>query len=247
MSEEVCLRLREREVIIIERFGKYVKNLGPGLHWGNIPFVDVPKTYTWRYTTVRQDGVSTVIRKTNATRISTQKENQDFPKQKVITRDNATIFLDAILQYKVANCQRMIYRTQNVPYMLSKLLQAQIRNVAGMLDVDQIIEDTNTMNQIKGQMAPIADKWGMEIDMVKIQKVEAGGLSQVLAKKKQADLSSSSLVPQRSCRRRTKWASTLSSLPTARRKLSALSRISRGLTEVMVLVHRRCFDTDSCL
>ena len=36
----------------------------------------------------------------------------------------------------------MIYSTQNLPMMLSKLLQAQIRNVAGLLDVDQIIEDT---------------------------------------------------------------------------------------------------------
>ena len=44
----------------------------------------------------------------------------------VITRDNAMIYLDAVLSYKIINAKEMIYNTQNLPHMLSKLLQAQV-------------------------------------------------------------------------------------------------------------------------
>jgi hypothetical protein len=51
----------------------------------------------------------------------------DFPKQKVISRDNASISLDAVLSFRVTNPQKMIYNSVNLPWMLSKLLQAQVR------------------------------------------------------------------------------------------------------------------------
>lgn len=60
------------------------------------------------------------------TKISTQNEVMDFPKQTVITRDNAKIQLDAILGYKITNAKAMVYSCQNLPYILSKLMQAQV-------------------------------------------------------------------------------------------------------------------------
>lgn len=60
------------------------------------------------------------------TKISTQNEVMDFPKQTVITRDNAKIQLDAILGYKIVNAKAMVYTCQNLPYILSKLMQAQV-------------------------------------------------------------------------------------------------------------------------
>jgi regulator of protease activity HflC (stomatin/prohibitin superfamily) len=62
----------------------------------------------------------------------------------VITRDNATAYLDAILSYKITNPKQMIYSCNNLPDLLSKLLQAALRNVAGSLELDQIIEDSGT-------------------------------------------------------------------------------------------------------
>jgi len=68
----------------------------------------------------------------------------------------------------------MLYNTQNLPRMLSKVLQAQLRNVAGRLDVDQIIESTAGLNPVGAEMKRIATRWGVHVDFVKIQKVEAG-------------------------------------------------------------------------
>lgn len=132
-------------------------------------------------------------------------------RRSVITRDNAMVYLDAvrglqcsrnagssrslcvpfapqILQYRVVNPKNMIYSTQNLPRMLSKILQAQLRNVAGMLDVDQIIEDTAALDRVSSEIDEVARRWGVQVEMVKIQKVEAGELTQVLAQKKNADL-----------------------------------------------------------
>jgi len=100
-----------------------------------------------------------MIEKLNMSLISTQSEVLDFPKQyefhgsvslltyysrPVITRDNATAYLDAILSYQITNPKLMIYSCNNLPDMLSKMLQASLRNVAGALELDQIIEDTGT-------------------------------------------------------------------------------------------------------
>ena len=88
----------------------------------------------------------------------------------------------------------MIYTTQNLPHMISRILMAQIRNVAGMMDVDQIIEDQAALAEITGTINNIAMQWGVEVDSVKIQRVDAGGLSEVLARKKKADLKNKEVV-----------------------------------------------------
>ena len=68
----------------------------------------------------------------------------------------------------------MLYNTQNLPRMLSKVLQAQLRNVSGSLDVDQMIESTAGLNRVGAEMKRIATRWGVHVDFVKIQKVDAG-------------------------------------------------------------------------
>jgi regulator of protease activity HflC (stomatin/prohibitin superfamily) len=92
------------------------------------------------------------------------------------------------LHLQVINAKTMLYNTQNLPRMMSKVLQAQLRNVAGSLDVDQMIESTAGLNRVGAEMKRIATRWGVHVDFVKIQKVEAGSLSRDLEKKKNADL-----------------------------------------------------------
>ena len=127
-----------------------------------------------------------------------------------------------MLNYKVVQAKTMIYSTQNLPNMLSKILQAQvrhqqrqlfvrelcpppphpqskhchthllhvlqIRNVAGTLDVDQIIEDNACMDRVGAQISETAARWGVSVEFVKIQHVDAGVLAPLLSKKKKEDL-----------------------------------------------------------
>merc|ERR1719158_639460 len=82
--------LKEKEVKIIERLGRYHRTLTPGVHF-IFPFIDRPKKYTHRYYVSNNMGQTKLIEKKNSERISTWNEVLDFPKQQVITRDNAKI------------------------------------------------------------------------------------------------------------------------------------------------------------
>jgi regulator of protease activity HflC (stomatin/prohibitin superfamily) len=183
--------VKEKETVVIERLGKFNKLLTPGFHC-IIPYIDRRKYYHWRYFESR--GGQEVLIDKRAFIISTQQEVMDFPSQPVISRDNALIHLDCVLAWKIVSPKNMIYKTQNLPYMLAKLLQAQVRNIAGNLDVDQIIDDTSAMSAIQGTMDRMSMPWGVHIEFVKIQKVEAGSLSDVLARKKQAELQNKQVI-----------------------------------------------------
>ncbi|RHY18808.1 hypothetical protein DYB37_001918 [Aphanomyces astaci] len=193
--------IKEKEVMVIERFGRFKTVLSPGCHF-IIPFVDQPREHTQKYVVNVADRL-TLVDKPKILTISTQNEVLDFPKQPVITRDNAAIFLDAVLQYSITSPKTYIYTVKNLPHLLSVLLQAQVRNVAGSLDVDQIIEDTAQMDRVSGLMDAAAVQYGVKIAMVKIQRVDAGALSQVLAKKKQADLNNKEIIIQAKAMKQT--------------------------------------------
>ena len=99
-----------------------------------------------------------------------------------------------MLQYRVVNPKQMVYSVTNLPNVLSKLLQAQLRDVAGSLDVDRIIEDTAILDRVAGELDVIARNWGVKSEMVKIQKVQANELSEVLAQKKNADFKNREVI-----------------------------------------------------
>jgi regulator of protease activity HflC (stomatin/prohibitin superfamily) len=125
-----------------------------------VPWIDRPKRFSFRYYVSNGLHVTELVTKLNQYRISTQNEVLDFPAQAVITRDGAMLLLDAVLNFKITSPKTMIYSCYNLPMMLSKVVQAQIRNVGGMLDVDQIIEDTAAMDRVGGEVAMITSRWG---------------------------------------------------------------------------------------
>lgn len=194
--------VREKETIVVERLGKFVGVKTAGCHFLT-PCIDCPRTYSVRYFITSNTGRLELVSKSNQTRVSMQNEVLDFPKQQVITRDNAMVSLDALLNYKVVNASVMLYNTQNLPRMMSKVLQAQLRNVAGSLDVDQLIESTVGLNRVGAEMKRIATRWGVHVEFVKIQRVEAGNLSQDLEKKKNADLKNKEVLIQAKAQKQT--------------------------------------------
>ncbi|KAK8803534.1 hypothetical protein WA158_001228 [Blastocystis sp. Blastoise] len=184
--------VQEKEAVVIERLGKFKDVLTPGPHF-IVPYLDRAKKISVSYTiTDNQDTLKQV--KSNSYVISLQNEVLDFPKQNVITRDNASILIDAVLQYRIINPKIMVYSVHNLPNLLSKMLQAELRDVAGSLDVDRIIEDTAILDRVAGELDTIARLWGVKIEMVKIQRVQADRLTDVLAQKKNADLNNKKII-----------------------------------------------------
>lgn len=80
------------------------------------------------------------------------------------------------MSYKIVNPKQMIYSCSNLQNILSKLLQSQLRQVAGSLDVDQLVEDASAMNVLTSMMESVASRWGVKVKFVKIQKVVQGPL-----------------------------------------------------------------------
>jgi len=189
--------------MIIERLGNFNSVLIAGVHF-IIPWIDWPKKYQYRYYTESPiAGNPPELKDEIKTRISTQNEVLDFPRQHVITRDNAAVSLDAVLSYKIVNPKQMIYSVTNLPDVLSKLLQAQLRNVSGTLDIDQVIEEASSLNILTGLMDTEASRWGVKILFVKIQRVEAYALTDVLSKKKNADLQNKEIIINAKAKKQT--------------------------------------------
>jgi regulator of protease activity HflC (stomatin/prohibitin superfamily) len=185
--------VREKEVIVLQQWGKKHSVLTAGIHF-IIPIMQTPRKYSWRYFKASSDGKLQLVRFSGAVKISTKTESMDFPKQDVISRDNARITLDAILNYRVSDPAKMIYTTQNLPYMLSKLLQAQIRNAAGTLDVDKIVDDTTVLSGIQASLNNVTQKWGVSIEKVGVQEVQTHDLKAALAKRKTAELNNKEVI-----------------------------------------------------
>jgi len=186
--------IKEKQKVVMELCGKYNTTLSAGLYFKLWPFFR-PKTYTWKYFLTQGNNV-VPVRKINEHIILTKSEVMDFPKQDVISRDNARVTLDAVMGYRISDARKMIYNSQNLPYMLAKLLQAQVRNVAGTLDVDSIVDDTTALSGIQFSLNQISRRWGVTIEKVGIQGVEARQLKDVLAKRKRAELRNKEIIIQ---------------------------------------------------
>lgn len=193
LLSKAIIIVKEREVIVLQHWGKKHKNLTAGVHFV-VPIMQSPRTYSWRYYRAAPNGQLQLVAFKNKKLVSTKTESMDFPKQDVISRDNARITLDAILNYRVTDPSKMIYSTQNLPYMLSKLLQAQIRNAAGTLDVDKIVDDTTVLSGIQASLDTVTQRWGVTAEKVGIQEVNTHELQQALAKRKTAELNNKEVI-----------------------------------------------------
>ncbi|GIQ88464.1 stomatin family protein, partial [Kipferlia bialata] len=180
--------VKEKQAIIIERLGKYTNTLTAGIHFV-MPIISQPRKYSYHYfdTDPRTQRVK-LVRKRNIMIISTSDEIQDYPATHIISRDNASCYLDCCLSYSIQNPRQMIYSCQNLPLMLQKCLQSHVRNVAGQLDIDQLIEESGSLKILTSLLQNEATRWGVRIRFVKVQNLKAQELEQDLARKKNAEL-----------------------------------------------------------
>ena len=109
----------QAEVMVIERLGRFHRVARSGLNI-LIPFVERPRSIDVRYFSSDVTGAKKVTA-TSTTRIDLREQVLNFPSQPVITKDNVTIDIDAVLYYRVADPQKATYAIQNLPYALETL------------------------------------------------------------------------------------------------------------------------------
>ncbi len=159
----------QSETRVIERLGRFHSVLSPGLNF-IVPFIDRPKTiYTRRVETVagRQ-----YVRMVATHVIDLREQVYDFPSQQVITRDNVTTEINALIYFQIVDPKKSVYEIDNLPNAIEKLTQTSLRNVIGELELDETLTSRDTINsKLQAILDDATNKWGVKVNRVELQDI----------------------------------------------------------------------------
>ena len=161
----------QAEVMVIERLGRFHRVARSGLNI-LIPFVERPKTIDVRYFEADVGGVKRITAGSTS-RIDLREQVLNFPSQPVITKDNVTIDIDAVIYYRVADPQKATYAVQNLPYALETLTRTTLRNIVGEMELDQTLGSRDIINKRMREVIEEASiGWGVDVTRVELQSIE---------------------------------------------------------------------------
>ena len=106
-------------------------------------------------------------------RISLRTVVHDVPPQDIITRDNVSVKVNAVVYYRVMNPRRAVVDVENFHYATSQLAQTTLRSVLGQVELDTLLSEREKLNQ---QLQTILDKhtdpWGIKVSAVEVKHVD---------------------------------------------------------------------------
>ncbi|MBW1808990.1 MAG: slipin family protein [Deltaproteobacteria bacterium] len=149
---------------VVFRLGKYSGMKNPGLKW-IIPFVDQM---------VKVD-LRTIAR--------------DVPPQDIITRDNVTVQVNAVIFMRVMNPDKAILEVDNYLYNTSQLAQTTLRSVLGQVELDDLLTKREHLNEeIQSSLDADTDPWGVKVAKVEIKHVDLPAeMQRAMAKQAEAE------------------------------------------------------------
>lgn len=143
-----------------------------------------------RFTGVREPGLRLLVPYLQRmVRVDIRSTPIDVPKQEVITKDNVTVGVDAVVYFRVIDAPRAVLETTNYVYATSQFAQAALRDVAGNADMDELLSNRDVISQkIKEIVDAETDKWGIDVENVKIQNIELPqDMKRAMAKQAEAE------------------------------------------------------------
>jgi regulator of protease activity HflC (stomatin/prohibitin superfamily) len=140
--------LQEYERGVVFRFGRFAGVKPAGLQW-IIPGVD------------------------RMVRIGLREIVMDVPPQEVITRDNVSVKVNAVLYFRVLHPERAVISVENYLYGTSQLAQTTLRSVCGQAELDELLAERETINQ---KLQEIIDQqtepWGVKVRAVEVKQID---------------------------------------------------------------------------
>lgn len=127
-----------------------------------------------KFTGLREPGLRIVVPIFQTIRkVDVRSTPIDVPRQEIITKDNVTVNVDAVVYFRVVDAPKAVLETVNYTYATSQFAQAALRDVTGNADLDELLSKRETFSQqIKEIVDAETDKWGIDVENVKIQSIE---------------------------------------------------------------------------
>lgn len=143
-----------------------------------------------KYSGVRNPGLQIVFPYfQKISRVDVRSTPIDVPKQEVITKDNVTVNVDAIVYFRVLDPSKALLETTNYVYATTNFAQAALRDITGNFELDELLSKRDEISaQIKEIVDKETDKWGIDIENVKLQNIELpSDMKRAMAKQAEAE------------------------------------------------------------
>ncbi|MEM1927585.1 MAG: SPFH domain-containing protein [Acidilobaceae archaeon] len=156
--------VREYERLVVFRLGRLLGTKGPGLVV-LIPIVDTAVKVDLRIVAV------------------------DVPEQRVITRDNVTVGVDAVVYYRVVEPDKAVTKIENYHYAIMMLAQTSLRDIVGQLELDDLLTKREEVNRrLQETLDILTDPWGIKVVSVTLKEVRLPeGMLRAMAKQAEAE------------------------------------------------------------
>ena len=140
--------VREYERLVVFRLGRLVGERGPGLVF-LIPIIDRPVKV----------GLRTVT--------------MDVPSQDVITKDNVTVKVNAVVYFRVIVPKQAVVQVENYLYATSQIAQTTLRSILGQAELDELLAEREKLNTALQQVIDRqTEPWGVKVTTVEVKNVD---------------------------------------------------------------------------
>ncbi len=140
--------LREYERGVVFRLGRLVGSRGPGIFF-LIPLVD------------------------RMVKVSLRTHTMDVPPQDIITKDNVSVKVNAVLYFRVLEPHKAIVEVEDYFYATSQLAQTTLRSILGQAELDELLSAREKINQeLQAIIDSHTDPWGIKVSMVEVKHVD---------------------------------------------------------------------------
>ena len=127
-----------------------------------------------RFVGVRQAGLKWIIPMVDRmVRVSLREVVMDVPPQDIITRDNVSVKVNAVLYFRVVHPENAIIKVENYLYGTSQLAQTTLRSVCGEQELDGLLTERETLNRdLQTRLDSSTDPWGVKVRAVEIKHID---------------------------------------------------------------------------
>ncbi len=143
-----------------------------------------------RYQEVKGPGLVLILPAVQRmVRVSLRTVTMDVPPQDVITRDNVSVKVNAVVYFRVMAAERAIISVENYLYATSQLAQTTLRSVCGQGDLDELLTERDKINKIiQTILDKQTDPWGIKVSLVEVKGIDLPDeMKRAMAKQAEAE------------------------------------------------------------